>query len=499
MQVLLTEGPAILQGSHMYNQDPHLRRRQDRLRFFGYGAMTIVTLLLAVLSIYFVLGYRVNTALEVEQGGLLKFDSRPRGAIVTLNGARANPTRYQVNAAAGQHQVAYSRPGYAPWAKTVTLSAGEVLWLEYARLIPTTIETAPLFNLPAVHQIKTAPNRQRMLVHETADSRNYLLLDASNERQVRQEPLSLPDGLLSVVEAGQPSTIDIIGWSRDSQVVLLKHSFNQASVEYIRLPLDQPQQAENVSRQFSLPLVALQFADGSNSVFYGLSSQEQSLYRLDRGAPQRPSLVANNVLAYDDLNESAIAYVSGPRAGSPNRELQVWNKNGNRQLLGSSTDQTPVQLRYNQYYSHTYLTEVRGSSLTVTEDPLDDDSRVMASQSLSFEPSLMSVSPGNRFISLQRDSGVAVYDLELARLNSFAAPGEGGRPLQWADDHHLALTSDNKLRLVEFDGTNLQPIAASAAGYDVLIGTEGRVLLSLTRNQDGFGLQASQLLTVADR
>jgi hypothetical protein len=121
--------------------------------------------------------------------------------------------------------------------------------------------------------------------------------------------------------------------------------------------------------------------------------------------------------------------------------------------------------------------------------------------SLSFTPSAVRASPGNRFIMLQHGESIAVYDIELAHLYAFTSPGETRPSLQWADDHRLALTGNGNLRLVEFDGTNGHAITSIATSQDVLIGTQGRVILSIGKDATGqnLQLQSSSLLTPADQ
>ncbi|MBL8159708.1 PEGA domain-containing protein [Candidatus Saccharibacteria bacterium] len=484
----------------MYNQDPAIRRRRDRLRFFGYGAMTIATILLAVLSIYFVLGYRVNKSLQVEQGGLMKFDSRPRGATVTLNGVQARQTRYQVNAETGEHTIRYEREGYHPWQKTVSLHAGEVLWLEYARLIPTLVTTQPVADLAAVHQASTAPDREWMLLHATPETPVFSLVDARNEGKPVITELALPAAAFTVPAEGKPSLFDIQMWSRDSDFVLIRHSFNDADVEYIRLPVGDPARAENVSRLFGLPLASLRFAEGSNAVFFAQGT-DASLLRLDRGDPAKPVTIAKSVVAFDELNEGSVAYAVRPDPAVAERQLFIWQRNGEKRTrIKTINEDVPMQLQFNQYYSHTYLTEVYGSHLEVTEDPLLAPRKTIISQSLSFTPAALQASPGNRFIMSQTGESIAVFDIELSQLYTFTSPAEARLPLQWADDHHIAMTGNGSLRLVEFDGTNSQHITAFAGIGDVLVGTEGRSLLSIGKQDNGsLRLQSSTLLTPADQ
>jgi hypothetical protein len=58
----------------------------------------------------------------------LVVDSRPQGAVVTINGVRAGTTPLTIETLApGSHTVLLERPGYRPWSTTVEVKPGERL------------------------------------------------------------------------------------------------------------------------------------------------------------------------------------------------------------------------------------------------------------------------------------------------------------------------------------------------------------------------------------
>jgi hypothetical protein len=56
----------------------------------------------------------------------LVVESRPSGAVVTVDGARRGTTPLTVDALTpGKHTVLIERPGYRPWSTTIEVKAGE--------------------------------------------------------------------------------------------------------------------------------------------------------------------------------------------------------------------------------------------------------------------------------------------------------------------------------------------------------------------------------------
>src|SRR5690606_5047873 len=107
-------------------------------------ALVYMLMVLFVLTFVFVLtlltlGYRFDrSAGTIEQGGLVQLNSIPSGANLTIDSARLSATTgTKTTLAPGKHAITMSRDGYGNWQKTVEVKSGTILWLNYARLIPS--------------------------------------------------------------------------------------------------------------------------------------------------------------------------------------------------------------------------------------------------------------------------------------------------------------------------------------------------------------------------
>lgn len=489
----------------MYSQDPEIRRRRVKLRFFAYGIMTLATVLFGIVSLYYILGYRIDNSLGVQRGGLLKFDSRPQGARVTLDGQDIQSTPHQTNADAGEHTVSYSKDGYQGWQKTVNLRPGEVLWLNYARLVPTSITTSAIRDFSSIHQASASPNREWYIVHATPAQAEFTLVDARNESDVKNTQISIPKEAFTA-GAGK-HVFEIQEWSRDSRFVLVRHTAGK-TVEFIRVSRENPSESINLNKLFDIPLVTAQFAANNPNALFAKDTHD-TLYRLDVNNKENPLEIADAVSSYDDLNVSEVAYIG---QASVNETTDADKKVSNRVLyIWRDNEKTPKELRtvpadsaahvsYNPYLAHDYVSLAFENSISVIQDPLSSTKTVMSDVMPTTAASL-EASPGSRFFIMQNKSSVYVYDIELGRSYQFTVPAQNSRPLQWADDHHLVLSGGNSLRLVEFDGMNTQQITSVAGSYDALFGADGEVMLSIGKNTATGKpeLQQSFLLTEADR
>lgn len=484
----------------MYSQDPTVRRRRVKLRFFAYGVMTIATVTLAAVGVFYVLGYRLDNSLGLQQGGLVKFDSRPQGAAVTVDGVNVESTPYQANLPVGEHTVSYSNEGYQGWQKTVGLRAGEVLWLNYARLIPTSITTSSIKQLEQLHQVSTSPNRELYLLHQTPSTSRFTLMDASNESDITETSFEIPEGTFTAPAEGNDSVFEVASWDKDSDYILVLHRFGETQ-EFIRVPVDEPAESINISRLFKLDIRSVQYAANNADIVFALA-QDNTLYRLDVNDEQNPVRVAGNVSAYDNLDDNHVAYVAEALGQQQQgRSMMIWQRNAKTTELLTVPPDVPVFVSYNPYLTRDYVSLISESSISVIQDPLEASKKTVLSDTLAFTPARFEESPGNRFFLAQQGAQVYVYDVELGRSYPFTAPAEGRQLLQWVDDHHVAFTGGGNLRLVEFDGTNMQFITSISGTHDILIGSDGEVLLSVGQNAGSKTpvIQRSYLLTEEDR
>ncbi len=488
----------------MYSQDPKIRRRRLKLRFFYYGVMTIGIVALTIIGVFFVLGYRISlqqNTVNVSRGGLLKFNTQPQGATIYFDSTRlATNTPHQVNITSGKHQVSYTKEGYQSWQKDITMHPGELLLLSYARLIPNSITTTSLRSLPSLHQTLAAPDREWLALHESPESPIFILTDVRNERDIKFTTLALSETVFNK-KPNAVSNFQFVEWSEDSKFLLIRHTSGE-DVEYIRIPRDDQSRAVNLTKLFNMPLGTVQFSSDNPNVFYA-TDKSASLYRIDTTNSANKLKIAENVAQFDGLDDNKVAFIA-PAADKSQKDivLSVWQQgDGKATVVKTIPAGQPVLLTYKSYLSREYISLAIGANLIVYENPFDKDRKTLQNTTLASMPTVLIVSPGGRFIMAQNGETIASYDIELRSNHTLASPGEARQPLQWVDDYHMALTGGGSVRFVEFDGSNVQQVTQVVPGYDSMIGIDGRVFVSIGRNSasGALELQQSQLLTSADQ
>ena len=109
----------------MFDIDFSSKRAKIALRFFTYGVMTVATLVISTVLVFFALGYRLDRNFNFTQGGLVQFRSFPESAEVSVNGKKESfKTPGKLNLPAGRHTASLSMQGYHTWSKSFSVDPG---------------------------------------------------------------------------------------------------------------------------------------------------------------------------------------------------------------------------------------------------------------------------------------------------------------------------------------------------------------------------------------
>ena len=153
------------------------RKKELARRTLVYALMTATLVVALCVLLFTMLGYRFNpTTREVEQAGLVQYNSFPRGATVAVDSANLEITPTKNMVMPGQHQFSMKLTGYESWQKTVMIRSDTVTQLDYARLVPSERNIATMRDMTGVETTKFAPGGRYMLgIGVTAESRPMAL------------------------------------------------------------------------------------------------------------------------------------------------------------------------------------------------------------------------------------------------------------------------------------------------------------------------------------
>jgi hypothetical protein len=470
------------------------KRRILALRFFTYGMMTLATAVISVFCILLVLGYRFDfTKHTVSQGGLIQLQSFPNGAKVTLDKVLlsfVSPGKRNVDA--GKHTVVFQLDGYREWSKTATIHAGELRWLNYARLIPQTITTSTTQEFTAVTGDIASPDRKWMAIYGAADKAEFTIADLRDSKNVKMQTITLPAGSYTNI-AGQAHNFSLVEWDFSGRYLLVRHTIAD-KVEYLRIDRTNPTDVKNISTQLNVVLSDVHFSGTSGNVFYGM--QDASIRKLDIGAGTISEPVAVGVKSFTLYKTNSLAYVLDK---GDKRSVSV-TIDGESAEVRSYDVTEPVLTDVTSYFSHNYVAIARGTRVDVVKDPIGtttDARKTAATFQVPVGARWLQFSNNGRFVVAGSGTQFVTYDLETNEQFSANLPGNAAdpaKPLQWLDDYYLVSTPDKNLRLSEFDGANQNVITDVEPGLPVTLSEDGKALFSIARTTRGYVLQSSKMV-----
>lgn len=494
------------------NTKRHIKKKEIFGRVLIYILMTTAVIGGVIFSLFWAMGYRFDFGSgAIKQVAKLQLGSFPSGADVDINGARlpaATPTAPHVEA--GKNTIKFSRKDYRPWQKTVNVVSGEVVWLNYARLIPNNITTETVRNFSDVKQMLLSPNKRWLLIRNSDNSRlrdglvyvtdhtptqhqdmsfPLILADISDPLNVRFVDIGIPSDKITAPTTRNVANekFNIIEWSADSRYILIEHFVND-KVEFLRVDRENPDNTINLSQDFKISPTEMYFSDKSNLL---LALIDNSLRLIDLNNTSQ-KVISDYVQNFTVANDGRLALAT---LESENDKLVqnvgIYDGATVRNIRSFDTDITnPIAVNLIRFDNNDYLVIGSGELVTIYRDPLGEKMTEPIYLSSPGGIDWISVSPSQRFIMAGRSGKIVGYDLDSKKNYSFEI-SDTTKP-EWVDDHHLIINNNNQIQMIEFDGENRENIVGGF-GHAILSSNE-KFLFSLSNFNDSVILQKSRLI-----
>lgn len=477
----------------MQQYDNTLKKRK-RLLLVSYIAMTLAVIAISTVCVLLVLGYRFDfTSNQVQRGALLQFSSFPSGANITLDNERLSfgtPGKRDVTAAS--HEVVFSRDGYRTWSKRFTTKPGEVRWLNYARLVPTTVETNAVKEFAGLSDSLTSPDREWLMVLPNDATAQFTLIDLRNPDTIKSIDVSIPSAHLTL-PSGTAHHYEIIEWNLGSRYLLVKHTYGDNQHEFLRLDRTDPANIINLTTKFGVNIAEVHFS--SDSVLYGV--ENGNLRRFDLGSNSLSEPIATSVSSMRLYGDRTITVVQ-----HKNSRYEVGLVIDNKIHPVTSFDDTVAVLAESTKYFNDYFVAIaRGASFEIIKNPnkpAGEGLEKLVTLTYPGEIKWLDISSGGRHVIAGNGTQFLTYDIELdirsdTNLPSLSTTNPAHAP-QWLDGFLLVSTADNKLRLSDFDGDNQQIITDALPGQRVSLSANNELLYSFSKTQTGsVVLQATKM------
>ncbi|MBC7764530.1 PEGA domain-containing protein [Microbacteriaceae bacterium] len=485
---------------------PSKRKKRAQL-FFVYSLMITAVLAIVSILVLIMLGYRFNKFDgQIEQGGLVQFDSRPSGATVTVDSTvLSNKTASKITLTTGKHTVIMAKDGYNAWKKDVTVNAGGVLWLNYSLLLPSKLTTKNVYESPTISSAVTSPDKKYLATLGSA-SDSTISVTPLNDTDPATTKVTISPPSYTVPDIGKSSSFTFVGWDKDSRHMIVRHSYNDGLVEYVSVDLRGQDETRNISRTVGGGISALEFSLADSNIVYVLTDTHE-LRRVSLSDSNVSAPLLTNVASFSQGDRSTIAYATIPDPITKKRDLGYWTTSSSSpRVLRTVVDagSRAADISMSTYYSEQYVVFANGTDVEILTGDLpvsDSTNRLSLTQvahyTLPHEESKIGFSPyENRFVYAQFNGGVWTYDLEVKKLSKTTFEGASpSRPLDWLNTYHFATTNNDMFAFYDFDGTNRQVVNAKVVDLPVAMSENSRYVYHFATTEKGISLIRTKLIT----
>lgn len=480
----------------MYHQPS--KRTQIIRRTISYGAMIVAILALVTILGFVIMGYQFNRKDgKIEQGGLVQFASQPGGADITIDntlfGARTNA---KTTLASGRHYISMARSHYQTWSKAVSVQPGEVLWLNYARLIPKDLTIDHVANFAALSSSIASPDQKWIAVTTDPSLPELQLADISQQQVAAPIKLALPATLYTAPSAGKAQQFRVVQWDKDSRYLLVKHTVDGLDhIEWLVVDTQAVNNSKNVSSIVNLPMTQVYFSPASSQALYVQVGTDVRKIDISAGTTSRP--LVSNVEDFQLYRDNGIIFTTQIDPTTRQRSVgYVLDSDQAPRILHIVTDDgtSPLRLAIGEYFGDTYVALLDGASLTVRMGSLPktaadyDAMRQITTQQLSMPATRVSIITNGRFVLAESPSQYTIYDLELHKPTTTILKGvtpDDPAPLHWIDGYMPVADRSGTLRLYEFDGANQHDIMPVDQGQAITLSQNGTYLYAFGKTDDG--------------
>lgn len=481
-------------------------KRATRIRLTIVYTLMILSIGLLVAGLYLIIqGYRYNRYQgQLEQGGLVQFESSPSGASVWLDDTQLGiRTGGKLTLTAGNHTISMKKDGYYDWSKQVTVQPGGVLWLDYIRLVPEQLTvTASVALTGAVSSIASYDAKKIALVEDAAQPVVQVVnVDASTPQKLT---VAIPSTSYTAPASGESQSFEVVGWAHDNRYFMVKHTYGN-STEWISVDSGSQGVAKNVTTLLGVAASTVAYSkDDANKVFLLDSSADVRQANLDQKTLSGPLI--QNVESFSVYDNSTITYVTQPTEANPKRiaaYLTLGAKSARTVAEFTADASIPARFAVGKYDGNNYLTVADGSIVTVYKGDLSASD---ANNPAAFVKYKVITQKGNvqyvgfsptdqRFMYAQNANYISTLDTDTGKVTSRAFATEQTRRIHWLDDDHFMANENGGLQLYDFDGTNVHTLLSAATSNIALSAQSNRYIYALQPATSG-GVQLVRITMI---
>ncbi|MFA6410177.1 MAG: PEGA domain-containing protein [Candidatus Buchananbacteria bacterium] len=267
-----------------------------------YLSFIAVFLIVTPIVTFYAAGYRYNLKRHrIEKTGILYIDSRPKQAMILINGKYENetPARFP-NLIPDVYQVEVKKEGYHPWQKNLEVKSNLTTFAKDIVLFKDNLPISLV--LGNINFFSLSPSQDKIVYSIIKDKTEQLRLLNLNNKS---------DFLISEFNYQKKSGLSLVDWSENQNKLLLKSTekdFNNFLIDDI-----DTLKIKKISDISKINFEKITWDETNESYLYGLN--EDNLYQIDLANSLAKPIITEKIKDFQ-AKGAVIYYISQTDNGS---------------------------------------------------------------------------------------------------------------------------------------------------------------------------------------
>ena len=461
------------------------RRKPSTISIILKNLITVLTVVaIVVVLIFLIQGWIINPDGKTVQTGLVQFATNVSGSTVQIDEktlSEKTTTKYQV--VPGKYTFKMTQEGYEPWSRTASVGAGEILWLNYARLIPKNKTTESFFDIENLKTIKFSQNKQKIFAisQDASGFAKFWLIDLGENPKTTE--IILPEKLFerSLAEGEKhlsniAGNISIEGLSENASRAILKWK-NGENYEWLAVNLTDAEKSNNLTDEFSLNFSKIAARDKGYTKFYALANNE--LREINTENSTISAKILDGIIDFDIYSENILSYVKSENSVY---SVGIFENGGKTTLVAQNLSAQP-KIAIGRYYSENYIHVLSEKTLKIYKGNEwfgNNQPKIAKTLSLDFDAENIDLNSEMRILKISSSQKTVNYDLETSSKYEISNGN-----LRWLDDFVLYDYENEKITVRDFDGSNKYSIFEALSEFGISLSRDEKYIYGFKKNSSG--------------
>ena len=467
------------------------RRKENALVFFRNLAMTATVVGIVSVLVFLTQGWRLDEKFEVQQTGLVQFNSSISNSIAEIDKNKlpeGTPTKMLIKP--GSHEFSIWKKGYQTWWRRADVKIGEILWLNYARLVPKKLNEKSFLNILNLKSAQVSPDKKKIFAisEDNNGEADFWLIDiSSNELKISKVNFSsdiFKRNYQNTESARQANfykiaeNLQFLKASNDNKKALLSFK-NGNKLEWLILNFENPDESINLTQKFHIDFSKIIPSNDELNKLIGISGSD--LREINLSNSTISAAILSDVVDFELYDKENIVYVE-KKTTSNDFSVGLRKNDKNIKIAKNIKDQPKIAI--GRYYRESYVYIGQDSKIDIYKSASwTEKMHLTKTLNLKFSPDYLKLNGESRIMVAKKGKDIYSFDIETRNEYQFLASNDS--KIKWLDDFILGDFEGERMAIHDFDGMNKQVLSRAISNLPFTLSNDNKYIYSFIQNNSG--------------